>query len=138
MTESDFEPDAAANGWYSDENATFGDRLADAREAVGMSQEDLARRLGIKLRTLQGWEQDLAEPRANRLQMLSGLLNVSLRWLLTGEGEGLEKPSDAAPLPEDMARLLGELRQMRADLARTSDRIGHMEKRLRAAFSESA
>jgi transcriptional regulator with XRE-family HTH domain len=37
-----------------------------------MSQADLARKLGVKLKTdPQNWENDLAEPRANKLQMLS-------------------------------------------------------------------
>ena len=64
--------------WYGPDAATFGDRIAAAREAAGMGQEKLARRLGVKLKTLHGWENDLAEPRANKLQMLAGLLNVLL------------------------------------------------------------
>jgi len=72
--------------WYGAETATFGDRLAGAREAAGLSQEELATRLGVRLETLIGWEEDAADPRANRLQMLAGMLNVSLMWLLTGEG----------------------------------------------------
>ena len=78
--------------WYDPETTTFGDRLSGAREAAGMSQAALARRLGVKATTLRSWEEDRAEPRANRVQMLSGLLNVSLVWLLTGEGDGV--PTD--------------------------------------------
>ena len=126
--------EATATGWYSDENATFGDRLADARQAVGMTQEDLARRLGVRLKTLDNWEHDLAEPRANRLSMMAGLLNVSLRWLLTGEGEGLTPPEEAQPLPADAQAVLTELRQMRADLLRASERVGRLEKRLKTVL----
>ena len=75
------------SGWYSNEAATFGDRVAAGREAIGLTQEALAKRLGIKLKTVQNWENDLSEPRANKLQMLSGILNVSLPWLLMGEGD---------------------------------------------------
>jgi len=63
--------------WFGPESATFGDRVAGAREAAGMTQAQLARRLGIKKTTLSGWEQDLSEPRANRLSMMAGLVNVS-------------------------------------------------------------
>ena len=63
----------ANDGWFSDETATFGDRLAGAREAQGLSQEDLARRLGVRLKTIQAWEDDLSEPRANRLQMMADI-----------------------------------------------------------------
>lgn len=41
--------------WYSADVATFGDRLAGAREAAGLTQEDLAQRLGVRLTTLQNW-----------------------------------------------------------------------------------
>ncbi|WP_375261114.1 helix-turn-helix domain-containing protein [Palleronia sp.] len=122
--------DAIERDWYSDQTATFGDRLADARQAVGVTQKELARRLGVRLQTLEAWENDLSEPRANRLQMISGLLNVSLMWLLTGEGEGLTAPADDAPA--EVTQILSEMRQLQSDLVRTSDKLGRLEKRLRA------
>ncbi len=118
--------------WYSESAATFGDRVAAAREALGMTEEELARRLGVKLKTVQAWEQDTSEPRANKLQMLAGILNVSFRWLLTGEGEGLDAPAE--PLAEDLAGLLTELRQVRAEMARNAESLGKLEKRLGAAL----
>lgn len=117
--------------WYSDENATFGDRLAGARDAAQLSQADLARRLGIKLKTLKAWENDLSEPRANRLQMVAGLLNVSIVWLLTGQGDGVEPP-DALEAPEPgLSDVLLELRQIRNDAKALSERAGRLEKMLR-------
>ena len=86
--------DDATNDWFSEARATFGDRLAAAREAADLSQKQLARQIGVKTRTLAAWEDDLSEPRANRLQMLAGLLNVSLMWLLNGEGDGVAPPGD--------------------------------------------
>jgi len=121
------------NGWYSEDSATFGDRLAGAREALGLSQHELARHLGVKDKTILAWEQDLAEPRANKLQMVSGVLNVSMRWLLTGEGVGIGEPG-ATELPGDLTRLLAEMREMRAQASALSERIGRVEKRLRAAL----
>lgn len=119
------------NDWFSDERATFGDRLAGAREAAGLTQQDLARKLGVKEKTIQSWEDDLSEPRANRLQILAGLLNVSLMWLLTGKGEGVSAPEEATPVPEDIETLLTDLRLMRAETGRMADRMGLMEKRLK-------
>ena len=118
--------------WFSDDKATFGDRLAGAREAAGLTQGELARTLGVKEKTIHAWEDDLSEPRANRLQMLAGLLNVSLMWLLTGRGEGVQPPlEDQAPMPEDVESVLTDLRLMRADMGRMADRVALMEKRLR-------
>ena len=121
--------------WYGPEAATFGDRLAAAREAAAMSQEDLARRLGVKLDTLRRWEEDLAEPRANRLNMVSGLLNVSMIWLITGEGEGVASP-DEDPLPSDIDRALVELRSMQTQMKRQAEKMGKLEKHLRALLKE--
>lgn len=118
---------------WGDEAATFGDRLALAREHAGMDQAQLARRLGIKLRTLQNWETDRAEPRANRLQMVAGLLNVSIVWLMTGGGVGAPVPGD--PIgdggPSELRELLGELREIRRLQNRLAERTGLIEKRLR-------
>lgn len=117
--------------WYGPDAATFGDRLAASRQAVDMSQKDLARRLGVKLATLRAWEDDLSEPRANRLTMMSGLLNVSLSWLLTGEGEGLDNPVDFETGGQDLAALLTEVRDTKTQLRGVIEKLGRLEKRLR-------
>ncbi|NKX37422.1 helix-turn-helix transcriptional regulator [Rhodobacteraceae bacterium R_SAG4] len=127
------------NDWYGPDAATFGDRVAAARESAGMTQGQLARRMGVKKTTLIGWEQDLSEPRANKLSMLSGLLNVSMSWLLTGEGDDLSAPSEDT-LGEDMAAIARELRSLREDLRQQAERAGRLEKTLRrlVAAQESA
>lgn len=118
------------DGWFSEESATFGDRLAGAREAVGLGQAEFARRLGVRLKTIEAWENDMSEPRANRLQMMAGLLNVSIRWLLTGEGVGPDEPeiNDAT---RDINDLLLDLRQVRLQHQRLGETLGRLEKRLR-------
>ncbi len=122
------------DAYYDDESATFGDRMAAARERLGQSQAQLARRLGVKLQTVQGWEADRAEPRANRLQMLAGLLDVSMVWLMTGEGAGL--PAEpASPHDETLAALAAELRETRMAQARLTERLARIEKRLQALAS---
>ena len=44
--------------YYGEDIATLGDRIAAGREAIGLTQKDLARRLGVKLKTVQSWETD--------------------------------------------------------------------------------
>ncbi|MDO9525997.1 MAG: helix-turn-helix domain-containing protein [Gemmobacter sp.] len=124
--------ESEAPGWFSEETATFGDRIAGAREAAGMTQAELARRLGVRHSTVQGWEDDRLEPRANRLQMMAGMLGVSIRWMLTGEGDGPDGP-DAAITP-DLRAALGELRGLAAEQARLAERMARAEKRLRKAL----
>ncbi|MBZ0124484.1 MAG: helix-turn-helix domain-containing protein [Roseovarius sp.] len=126
------------DGWYDPDATTFGDRVAGAREHAGMSQADLAKRLGVKLKTLSAWENDLSEPRANKLSMMAGLLNVSLLWLLSGEGTGPAAPEDSGELSRDVAELLTEIRDIRAQLSRSTDRLGRLEKALRQQLKEEA
>ncbi|SDX02122.1 helix-turn-helix domain-containing protein [Litoreibacter albidus] len=116
--------------YFSNDNATFGDRVAAARDAQGLSQEELAKKLGVKLKTIRGWEDDVDEPRANRLSMLSGILNVSMRWLLTAEGEGLNSPAGEVELTGDVKDILLELRRTKAEFSRLSDHLGRLEKKL--------
>lgn len=122
------------DGPESPEGATFGDRLANAREAQGLTQAQLARRLGLRVETLRNWEADRSEPRANRLQMISGFLNVSMGWLLTGQGAGAD--AFDAPVEDmegsDLMSALAELREIRLSQVRLTERLGRVEKVLRA------
>ena len=119
---------------YSEAAATFGDRLTLAREAQGMGQEELARRLGIRLQTLRNWEDDRSEPRANRLQMLAGVLAVSMVWLLTGEGDGgpVVRARDTRNISAELSALLGEIRELRVANTKANNQLAKLEKRLRA------
>ena len=117
---------------YSEGAATFGDRLALARESQNLTQEQLARRLGLRVQTVQNWEFDRSEPRANKLQMLAGFLNVSMIWLLTGEGEGGPAlRGSGKTLPAELSAVLGEIRDIRVANTRANDRLAKLEKRLR-------
>ncbi len=129
---------AETGNWYAADVATFGDRLAGAREAAGLSQEDLAQRLGVRLTTVQAWEEDMAEPRGNRLQMLAGMLNVSLSWLLTAEGDGLSTPDAPAALAPAAEQALGELQRLRAQVSALAEELGQLEKRLRHLMRQEA
>ena len=117
--------------WYGPEAATFGDRVAAAREQAGLNQEALAKHLGIRLNTLKDWEEDLSEPRANRLSMLAGLLNVSMMWLINGEGEGIDAPSDDLMGATEMSELLVEMRALRSDMLKKAEQVGRLEKQMR-------
>jgi len=123
--------------WFSEEQATFGDRLAGAREAAGLTQKDLAQKVGVKTETLRAWENDIKEPRANRLQMLSGILGVSLQWIMSGQGEGLTEPT-SSEMSSDISELFAEFRALRAHMSSSVEKMAQLEKRLRAAVKDQA
>ena len=54
--------EANTDTWYSDDVATFGDRLEAARAAAGLSQDGLAQKLGVRDSTVRAWESDKMEP----------------------------------------------------------------------------
>ncbi|MBI1492489.1 MULTISPECIES: helix-turn-helix domain-containing protein [Rhodobacterales] len=123
--------DDAENDWFSAEYTTFGDRVAGAREALGMTQQELSRRLGVKLKTIRAWENDISEPRSNKIMRLSGLLNVSIMFLLNGEGDGLEAPEEQTALAPGVEEILTEIRDLKTQINQSADRLGRLEKNLR-------
>ncbi len=124
--------------WYGPDVATFGDRVAAARENTGMTQAVLAKRLGVRVSTMRDWEDDLSEPRANRLSHLAGLLNVSMMWLINGEGTGIDGPDDNPSLSADMRETLNEMRVLRAEMLKNAQAVGRLEKRMRRMLSDNA
>ena len=113
---------------YRDGAATMGDRIAAAREAAGLGPRDLAHRLGVRERTLKGWEEDRSEPSAHRLRHLSGIVGVTLAWILSGEGPGPSGTSGEA------AELVAEMRAARAEIEAAAARLDRLERRLREAL----
>lgn len=106
---------------------TMGGRISAAREAAGLTVAQAARRLGVKTATLSNWENDRSEPRANRLTMLAGLLNVSPMWLITGRGDGVSEPD----MPLEVAQVKTALDQVLAQQALLAEAV----ERLKTAVS---
>ena len=123
-----FNPDP----YYSEFHATFGDRLCAARDAAGLSQSILANKLGVRLRTIQAWESDSIEPRANKLHMVSALLNVSMVWLMSGLGSGISPPQDeeSVEVSNNNEEILNELRNIRTALDSLSTRLTYVEEKI--------
>ena len=118
---------------YGPDKATFGARLVAVREKSNLSQQDLAKRLGVKNSTIKSWENDNSEPRANRLSMLAGLLNVSITWLISAEVSGVEDPKKSYVMPDDLHGSLKELKALRVSSLNSVDRINSIEKQLIAS-----
>lgn len=120
--------------------ATFGDRLGFAREAKGLSEGELARRMGVRLGTLRDWERDRAEPRATRLQILAATVDAPMVWLMSGEGPGpaaiIDREAEEAPGGR-AAACLRELRRIRSEQARLAARMARVEKQLSAALGRA-
>ena len=47
------------DNYFANESSTFGDRIIAAMESVGLNQSDFSRKLGVQLKTVKKWEEDL-------------------------------------------------------------------------------
>jgi len=119
-----------------DDLATFGGRVAAAREAQNMGQAVLAAKLGLTARTVAAWESGQARPRPNKTQMLAAILNVSLRWLLSGAADEDGADSEAVPPrgSEAVEAILAEMRVLKTELTSSAQKLSRLEKRLQDAL----
>lgn len=78
---------------------TINDRIAACRHKNGMSQEELARRIGITRVSVSKWESGLNQPKGRYLNELASALGVSVSWLLSGKDSVVDEtknPTDNA------------------------------------------
>lgn len=110
----------------SDAENTLGGRLISAREAKNLSTAQLARRIGVNTNSLSAWENDRAEPRANKLVTLAGVLNVSPTWLLCGIGDG---PSDSLVMTE-MITIRSAVERLGETIIGATEELENIERKL--------
>lgn len=60
-------------------------RIAEARKAAGLTQTEVARRLGIRPQSVQAWESGVSAPRARRLSELAQVLDVPEAFFFAAE-----------------------------------------------------
>ena len=91
---------------------TIGQRIAQKRKELALSQEALGDQLGVSRQSIYKWESDTALPEIDKLIALSRLYGVSVGWLLgvedlpepSGEAAGTE-----AALTEQQLRMVEEI-----------------------------
>lgn len=110
----------------------FSDRLKQFREGIGLSQPEMAAKLGVKLETYRTYEHGRSEPKYEILQQIS-LLGANLHFLLTGGGDSASQ-SEAESKRKTMletfevevnriARELQKMKQEKAEEGDTSTRV---------------
>lgn len=85
-------------------NIEIADRLVQLRRDNGLSQEDLASRLGVSRQAVSKWERAESSPDTDNLIALARLYGISLDALLLGGPApgygGAAAAEQSAPLPE--------------------------------------
>ena len=84
-------------------NETIGSRIAGARKAKGMTQEELANILGVSSQAVSKWENDASCPDISLLPRLAKELGLTTDELLTG------KSNEVKMVPSSQRKSLDEL-----------------------------
>ena len=82
---------------------TLGEKLQRLRKARGMSQEELAARMGVSRQAVSRWELNIALPDTENVVRLSELFGVTTDYLLK-EREAEENPSPEPGIPASKDR----------------------------------
>ncbi len=63
---------------------SLGEKLLDLRKKAGLSQEEVAEKLGVSRQSVSKWETDQTVPELIKAKLLSQLYNVSYDYLISG------------------------------------------------------
>lgn len=89
------------------EQMTLGQRIAERRKMLGLSQEGLGEKLGVSRQAISKWESDGAIPEIDKLITLSRLFSVSVGWLLGVEEQSTDAQSGG--LSEEQLKMVEEI-----------------------------
>lgn len=74
---------------------TLGMRIAALRKKKGMTQEDLAEKMGVSSQAVSKWENDISCPDIQSLPKLARILGITVDELLSGKAEEVQLLSPA-------------------------------------------
>lgn len=78
----------------------IGHRIRESRERKLLSQDGLARLLGVSQPTISDWENSKTEPTVDNMRTLAVELDVWFEWLVTGRGPQEYSPKVQEPQQE--------------------------------------
>ena len=84
-------------------NESIGNRISKYRKTKNMTQEDLAKQMGVSSQAVSKWENDVSCPDISALPQLCRILGITADELLTG------KNNEVKLLPADERKSLDEL-----------------------------
>lgn len=85
----------------------FNEKIIYLRKKNGMSQEDMAEKLGVSRQAVSRWEQGSAMPDATNILRISRIAGVTADWLLDSESApGENMASEAGKAENDTNRIM--------------------------------
>ena len=80
---------------------TVGQRIAQKRKELGLSQEGLGEQLGVSRQAIYKWESDASLPEIDKLITLSRIFSVPVGWLLGVEEEASPRQRENSGEPAE-------------------------------------
>ena len=90
---------------------SLGNKLAEARRAKNLTQEQLAEKLDVTRQAVSRWESDVAYPETDKIVRMAQILEVSCDYLLQ---DGVDEKG--APVKSPVTRLLKQAQGKRVKL----------------------
>lgn len=84
----------------------FGKYIVELRKAAGMTQEELANKLGVNYRTVASWEKDRTEPNVMMVEMMAAIFGCTKTRIIYG------KDMSPAQMAESDALLLKKIKRL--------------------------
>jgi len=93
-----FQDPSSTSGFetHSTDARSIGERIKVARKSLGLSQADLAARIGVSQPAIANWESGVHDPRRLALAKLADVLEAPLDWLAAGGRSPIESDKHAA------------------------------------------
>jgi transcriptional regulator with XRE-family HTH domain len=99
----------------------LGARLRTARRSSGMTQKQLADRLGVESITVSRWERGVTTPSLPRLRRIAELTDTTVSDLVRAPEAATGHAAELAALREELA----ETRELVDRVARALERLAH-------------
>jgi transcriptional regulator with XRE-family HTH domain len=99
-----YTPDMAMGRPAKTKRTEFGERLVTARQELGLSQAQVAERLGITQQSYGGWERRETALKPEHLVQLAVILNVTVDYLLGKENGRKRRGGPAGKLRQVFER----------------------------------
>jgi DNA-binding XRE family transcriptional regulator len=86
----------------------LGERIRVARKKIGLSQAELADKVGVAINTMNRFEGGHRVPDADVVARLGKVLNCNITWLVCGEVEGHVQPNVGIPIFKNWDRVTNQ------------------------------
>jgi HTH-type transcriptional regulator, cell division transcriptional repressor len=99
------------------------ERLRQAREALGITQKEMAKRIGVVTSAYGHIESSENAAFSSKLMLVIAELEISINWIITGKGEMFLINTPADPVSDLAGELEERIRRIKIDVSDIEDTV---------------